>query len=123
MRRFVLLAHKAPVAPDFTLNDLPGSAGRIDVLCRAIGAAFFLSHDLRKDVEVDILLQDQVQIRLVGEKLKRLNPDERSTAALIKHALEKLVGEEEDRRVGEGTGEDGQYLACGEGEQGKDSGR
>ncbi|HEX32388.1 MAG TPA: tRNA (pseudouridine(54)-N(1))-methyltransferase TrmY [Candidatus Acetothermia bacterium] len=96
MRRFVLLAHKAPVAPDFTLNDLPGSAGRIDVLCRAIGAAFFLSHDLRRDVEVDILLQDQVQIRLVGEKLKRLNPDERSTAALIKHALEKLVGEEEE---------------------------
>ena len=94
MRRFVLLAHKAPVIPDFTLNDLPGSAGRIDVLCRAIGAAFFLSHDLRRDVEVDLLLQDKVQIRLVGERLKRLNPDERSTAALIKHALEKLDEEE-----------------------------
>jgi len=94
MKRFVLLAHKAPVIPDFTLNDLPGSAGRIDVLCRAIGAAFFLSHDLRRDVEVDLLLRDEVQIRLVGEKLKRLNPDERSTAALIKHALEKLDEEE-----------------------------
>ncbi len=90
----MLLAHKAPVVPDFTLNDLPGSAGRIDVLCRAIGAAFFLSHDLRRDVEVDLLLQDQVQIRLVGDRLKRLNPDERSTAALIKHALEKLDEEE-----------------------------
>ena len=94
MRRFVLLAHKAPIVPDFTLNDLPGSAGRIDVLCRAIGTAFFLSHDLRRNVEMDLLLQDEVQIRLVGERLKRLNPDERSTAALIKHALEKL-GEEE----------------------------
>ena len=94
MRRFVLLAHKAPVVPDFTLNDLPGNGGRIDVLCRAIGAAFFLSHDLRRDVEVNLLLQDQVQIRLVGERLKRLNPDERSTAALIKHALEKLDEEE-----------------------------
>ena len=94
MRRFVLLAHKAPVVPDFTLNDLPGSAGRIDVLCRAIGAAFFLSHDLRRDVEVALLLQDQVQVRLVGDRLKRLNPDERSTAALIKHALEKLDDEE-----------------------------
>ncbi len=94
MRRFVLLAHKAPIVPDFTLNDLPGSAGRIDVLCRAIGAAFFLSHDLRRDVEVALLLQDQVQIRLVGDRLKRLNPDERSTAALIKHALEKLDEEE-----------------------------
>ena len=94
MRRFVLLGHKAPVVPDFTLNDLPGNGGRIDVLCRAIGAAFFLSHDLRRDVEVNLLLQDQVQIRLVGEKVKRLNPDERSTAALIKHALEKLDEEE-----------------------------
>lgn len=94
MRRFVLLGHKAPITPEFTLNDLPGGAGRLDLLCRGIGAAFFLSHDLRRDVETVILLQDQVQIRFIGNKLKRLNPDERSTAALIKHALEKL-GEEE----------------------------
>ncbi len=94
MRRFVLLAHEAPISPDFTLNDLPGSAGRLDVICRAIGAAFFLSHDLRRDVEMSLLLQDQVQIRLIGERLRRLNPDERSTAALIKHALEKLDEEE-----------------------------
>ena len=43
---------------------------------------------------MNLLLQDEVQIRLVGERLKRLNPDERSTAALIKHALEKLDEEE-----------------------------
>jgi len=66
----------------------------LDVLCRGIGAAFFLSHDLRRDVEVSLLIQDEVQIRLVGEKVRRLNPDERSTAALIKHALEKLDEEE-----------------------------
>ena len=46
---------------------------------------------------MDILLQDKVQIRLVGDRLKRLNPDERSTAALIKHALEKLDEEKEMR--------------------------
>jgi tRNA (pseudouridine54-N1)-methyltransferase len=91
MRRFILLAHEAPLTPDFSLNDLPGGAGRIDVLCRSIGAAFFLSHDLRRDVEVDLLIQQKIQIRLVGERLKRLNPDERSTAALIKHALEALA--------------------------------
>lgn len=100
MRRFVLLAHKAPVTPEFTLNDLPGSAGRLDVLCRGIGAAFFLSHDLRRDVEVILLLQDQVQVRLVGKRVKRLNPDERSTAALIKHALEKLSEEEVESTPG-----------------------
>ncbi len=94
MRRFVILGHKAAINPDFSLNDLPGGAGRMDVLCRAIGAAFFLSHDLRRDVEVTLLLQDTIEIRLVGRRLRHLNPDERSTAALIKHALEK-VGDEE----------------------------
>jgi tRNA (pseudouridine54-N1)-methyltransferase len=94
MRRFILLAHKAPLTPEFSLNDLPGAAGRMDVLCRSIGAAFFLSHDLRRDVEAVILVQQKIQIRLVGKRIKRLNPDERSTAALIKHALQKLGSQE-----------------------------
>ncbi|MBN1857798.1 tRNA (pseudouridine(54)-N(1))-methyltransferase TrmY [Candidatus Bipolaricaulota bacterium] len=91
MRRFVILGHKAPVSPAFTLDDLPGSAGRIDVLCRAIGASLFLSHDLRRDVEVTLVLRDQVEIRIVGSRVKRLNPDERSTAALLRKALARLA--------------------------------
>ena len=94
MRRFLIIGHKAAVSPEFSLNDLPGAAGRIDVLCRSVGAAFFLSHGIRRDVEVTLLLQDKIRVRLLGERLKHLNPDERSTAALIKHALEKL-GEDE----------------------------
>ena len=96
MRRFVILGHKAAISPEFNLSDLPGSAGRLDVLCRAIGAAFLLSHDLRRDVEVTLLLQDRVQLRLLGKPLRHLNPDERSPPSLLKHALEKL-GEEEVR--------------------------
>ncbi len=96
MRRFVILGHKAPVSPAFTLDDLPGSAGRLDVLCRAIGASFFLSHDLRRDVEVTLLMQDQVEIRIVGARVKRLNPDERSTAALVRKALARLEEVAED---------------------------
>lgn len=94
MRRFVILAHEATTNPEFSLNDLCGSAGRMDVLCRGVGAAFFLSHDFRRDVEVTLLLQGRVQIRLVGEVLRQLNPDERSTAALFKRALEN-PGEDE----------------------------
>ena len=90
MRRFVILSHTGPITPEFSLNDLPGGAGRLDVICRAIGAAFFLSHDLRRDVEVTVLIRDSIQIRIVGAEVRHLNPDERSTAALIKHALEKL---------------------------------
>jgi len=100
MRRFVVLGHEAWTTPDFNLNDLPGSAGRMDVLCRAIGAAFFLSHGLRHDVELILLLQDKVQIRLVGDRVRRLNPDERSTAAILKHALERLAEDEVESSPG-----------------------
>lgn len=100
MRRFVILGHEASTSPDFNLSDLPGSAGRMDVLCRAIGAAFFLSHGLRHDVELVLLLQDKVQIRFVADRLRRLNPDERSTAALVKHALEKPAVDEAETTPG-----------------------
>ena len=99
MRRFLILGHKAAIEPDFTLNDLPGGAGRIDVLCRAIGSSLFLSHGIRRDVETNLLLQDSVHIRIYGEYVKRLNPDERSTAALIKHALKALKDASSDDEV------------------------
>ena len=94
MRRFLILGHNVPVHPDFHLNDLPGGAGRIDVLCRAIGASFLLSHGIRRDVETILLLQNSVRIRIDGDRVKRLNPDERSTAALIRRALGVLSDEE-----------------------------
>ena len=91
MRRFLILGHNVPVHPDFHLNDLPGGAGRIDVLCRAIGASLLLSHGIRRDVETILLLQNSVRIRIDGNRVKRLNPDERSTAALIRRALAVLA--------------------------------
>ncbi len=87
-RIFVICGHTASLTPNFTLNDLPGSAGRMDILARFITASFCLSHGIRKDVEVWLILQDQVALRIEGWRVKRLNPDERSTGALIKHALE-----------------------------------
>ena len=100
MRRFLILGHKAPVTPEFHLNDLPGAAGRLDVLCRAIGASLFLSHGIRRDTEVMLLLQDTVRMRISGQYVKRLNPDERSTAALIRRALAAL----QDSRGSEASG-------------------
>jgi tRNA (pseudouridine54-N1)-methyltransferase len=90
MRTFVILGHAAATTPNFTLNDLPGSAGRLDILCRCVTAAFCLSHGIRPDVAAYLILQDRVTIRFEGERLKRLNPDERSTGALIQRALEML---------------------------------
>ena len=87
MRAFIVLGHRAPLTPDFSLNDLPGSAGRLDILCRCVTAAFCLSHVIRRDVAVYLVLKDQIIVRLDGSRLKHLNPDERSTAALIQKAL------------------------------------
>ncbi len=89
-RIFVILGHTAAITPEFTLDDLPGSAGRLDILCRCVTAAFCLSHGIRKDVEVYLVLRDQITLHVEGTSLRRLNPDERSTGALIQHALQAL---------------------------------
>ncbi len=92
MRTFIIKANEAHTRPDFKLNDLPGTSGRIDVLCRFINSAFLLSHGFRKNVRVWLLLYGPPEppkaIRFEGSRLKvRLNPDERSTARLIVKAL------------------------------------
>ena len=90
MRNFIVVGHKATTAPNFSLEDIPGTSGRLDILCRAVTAAFVISHGIRKDVCVYlVLLGGEVPktIRLVGETLRHLNPDERTTAALLKKAL------------------------------------
>ena len=90
MRTFIVVGHKATTSPNFSLEDIPGTSGRLDILCRAVTAAFVLSHGIRKDVCVYlVLLGGEVPktIKLVGETLRHLNPDERTTAALLKKAL------------------------------------
>lgn len=92
MQDFIIIGHKAVTIGNFSLNDMPGSAGRMDIICRCINSAFFLSHDLRRDVQVHVILLGEPYssriIRFNGEKLRYLNPDERSAGALIKKALE-----------------------------------
>jgi tRNA (pseudouridine54-N1)-methyltransferase len=65
----------------------------MDILCRCVNSALFLSHGMRRDVNVHLVLQGEPDpakvVRFNGEKLKYLNPDERSSGSLIKKALEK----------------------------------
>ena len=89
MRQFVVIGHDAPTTPDFSLDDLAGAAGRLDVLCRCVTSAFFLSHAIREDVCVHLVLADEYTVTFEGNELRRLNPDERSTAALVRNALEE----------------------------------
>jgi len=89
MRQFVIIGHDAPTTPEFSLDDLAGAAGRLDVLCRCVSSAFFLSHDIREDVRVHLVLGEEYTITIDGSTVRRLNPDERSTAALLRKALEE----------------------------------
>ncbi|MFB6232903.1 MAG: tRNA (pseudouridine(54)-N(1))-methyltransferase TrmY, partial [Haloarculaceae archaeon] len=57
MRQFIVLGHEAPTTADWSLEDLSG-AGRLDVLCRCVGAAVFLSHGIRENVRVHLVLDD-----------------------------------------------------------------
>jgi tRNA (pseudouridine54-N1)-methyltransferase len=90
MRNFIIVGHKATTTPNFSLEDIPGTSGRLDILCRCVNSAFVLSHGIRKDVNVYLILlggEAAKTIFLKGETLRHLNPDERTTAALLKKAL------------------------------------
>ncbi|MFW5938289.1 MAG: tRNA (pseudouridine(54)-N(1))-methyltransferase TrmY [Halanaeroarchaeum sp.] len=98
MRQFIVLGHDAPTTPEFALDDLAGGAGRLDVLCRAVNSALFLSHDVREDVRVFLVLDDAVTLRIEGSELRYMNPDERNIASLLRSGLEaksEAIGHQE----------------------------
>lgn len=107
MRYFVITGHRAVTTGRFKLDDIAGGAGRLDILCRCVNSAFFLSHDLRKDVEIYLCLMGEGDapktVIFKGDELRYLNPDERSTASLIRNALIKPVGADEEARSSPGV--------------------
>jgi len=101
MIRFVITGHRATASGDFKLDDISGGAGRLDILVRCVNSAFFLSHSIRTDVELFLIMEGGPEapktVRFMGKELKYLNPDERSTSSLIRNALLKRIGNEEVR--------------------------
>ena len=95
---FVIIGHRARTAADWKLDDLCGGAGRLDVLVRCVTAALWKSHGIRHDTDVWLLLNGPpkapVTVHINGKKIKYLNPDERSTAALVRNGLIKYKGKE-----------------------------
>jgi len=97
MRQFLVLAHEAPTTPDFSLDDLPGE-GRLDLLARCVTSALLRSHGIREESRLYLLLGGEYALRVEGSEVQGLNPDERSTAARIRSALERredAIGHEE----------------------------
>ena len=97
-RHFYVKSH-ATTTPHINFNDLPGSAGRLDVVARCINASFWLSYGIRKDVIFHTILHGEpnapVYIRIEGHKLRKVSPDERNISIFIKKALEKMKGNKE----------------------------
>ena len=96
MRQFVVVGHDAPTDADFALSDLPGSAGRLDLLARSLLAALLRSHGIREDTRAHLVLADQFTVTVDGSTVRSLHPDERSAAALLRSTLE-----ERDEAVGQ----------------------
>jgi tRNA (pseudouridine54-N1)-methyltransferase len=91
MRRFVVIGQKASGSPDFSLVDLPATSGRLDVLLRCLRASLLVSHGVRRDTMVYlVLLGDETAprvLRVEGAAVRFLRPDERSLATLVQKSL------------------------------------
>ena len=91
MKDFVIIGNKAVTGGKISLNDLPGAAGRMDVLCRCVTASLFISFGMRRDINVHLVLKGEPGpekiVRFNGETMRSLNPDERSSGSLIQKAL------------------------------------
>ena len=96
MRRFVVIGQKASASGDFSLDDLPGSSGRLDVLLRCMRAALLVSHGVRKDTVVYLVLLGGSAapraLRVDGRVAEFLRPDERSLARTVKKVLATPAG-------------------------------
>jgi tRNA (pseudouridine54-N1)-methyltransferase len=91
MRRFVVVGQRARSEGDFLLVDIPSTSGRIDVMLRALRAALLISHGVRRDTVVYLVLMGSPErlrtIRIEGAASRYLRPDERSMATTLKKAL------------------------------------
>jgi len=93
LREFVVIGTRA-VTSQFSLDDMPGTGRRMDVMARAVSAALLLSNGMRRDATVRLVLLGPPEapktLTFSGERLRSLSPDERSIGGLIYKALEKV---------------------------------
>lgn len=91
MRHFIVYARKAVTSPNFSLDDLPGSGGRMDLVARCITSALWISHALRRDSCIHVVAYGRphppVVISFYGDSLRDVSPDERNIASWIQKSL------------------------------------
>jgi len=89
MRAFLIVGNQAVTEP-FNLNSL-SNAGRFDILCRCVAQTLFISHNIRKNSEIYLLLlgppSPPKSVLIESSEVRSMSPDERSIAGLIVKAL------------------------------------
>lgn len=90
-RTFIVVGRTALASGDFRPDDVPGTSGRLDVLLRCIRTALLVSHGVRRDTVLYLVLGGDPDaprtLRIAGADAKFLRPDERSLATLIAKTL------------------------------------
>lgn len=93
MRDFLVAFSRARSAPDVSLDDLPSQGGRFDLVCRTVSSALLVSNGMRRDTRLTLVLEGPpkppLAIRLRGDRIKNLHPDERSIAAWLSRSMHK----------------------------------
>jgi tRNA (pseudouridine54-N1)-methyltransferase len=90
LRKFLIRAATASTNPSFDTHDLP-RAGRMDLLCRSIADAIFISSHLRDDTIVYAVLEGSpspsITVTFDTRELKNIDETEKRIAELIKKAM------------------------------------
>ncbi len=93
-RRFVIIGQKATASPNFSLVDIAGTSGRLDILLRCLRSALLVSHGLRRDTIVYlVLLGGELAprvLRVDGRYVRFIRPEERMLAILVQKALARV---------------------------------
>jgi tRNA (pseudouridine54-N1)-methyltransferase len=98
-RRFVVIGQKATASPEFSLIDIAGTSGRLDILLRCLRSALLVSHGLRRDTVVYLVLLGGPLaprvLRVDGRHVRFIRPDERMLAILVQKALARMPADAE----------------------------
>ncbi|MCW1296172.1 MAG: tRNA (pseudouridine(54)-N(1))-methyltransferase TrmY [Candidatus Parvarchaeota archaeon] len=88
MREFILLSRKGYTTPDF--KDLR-SAGRLDIVCACINSSIFLSHKIRKNVILNVILNGPSNpplcICVNSAKVYEIRSDEKSIGEILRNVI------------------------------------
>ena len=89
IRNFIIISNTVDTSKSLSLNSLTGY-GRLDVICRCISNAFFLSNNFRRDVVLYIFFKkNKMILRIDGATVRGINPDERAIAGILKRVFQK----------------------------------